>query len=212
MQGAISCVVWRVRGELMANANRKAAIITAAIDLFRQRGFASVSTRDLADHAGLSRSHIYHYFNDWEQLRREAFYAFTRDQLAEISAGLDDTPPLEALERYLKDCLPLSANGSWALWLDAWDEALHDPELAQTYLQVNAQWRAMMAGIIERGVFSGDFRCRSPDRAARQLFAMVMGKSNDLLLAPSQEAADEALNEAMEVAGLLLGFAARREL
>ena len=56
-----------------SSPERKDQIIAAALELFRRKGFADVSTRDLAEHAGLSRSHIYHYFGDWNELRREAF-------------------------------------------------------------------------------------------------------------------------------------------
>ncbi|HBO3115595.1 TPA: helix-turn-helix transcriptional regulator, partial [Pseudomonas aeruginosa] len=49
----------------MSRIDRKDQIIAAALELFRSKGFADVSTRDLAEHAGLSRSHVYHYFSDW---------------------------------------------------------------------------------------------------------------------------------------------------
>lgn len=188
----------------MANPNRRAEILSAALELFRMKGFAAVSTRDLADHAGLSRSHVYHYFDDWNQLRREAFLAFSRDQLAQISTPVRDAPPAQALEGFLRACLPASADDDWTLWLDAWDEALHDPELARIYLDADAQWRAVLTAIIEQGVAASVFRCAAPDRAARQLFSLAMGQANDLLLAPSDQAADRALDEVMEVAALLL--------
>ena len=57
----------------MSRIDRKDQIIAAALELFRSKGFADVSTRDLAEHAGLSRSHVYHYFSDWNELRGEAF-------------------------------------------------------------------------------------------------------------------------------------------
>jgi AcrR family transcriptional regulator len=193
----------------MANPNRKAEILSAALELFRIKGFAAVSTRDLADHAGLSRSHVYHYFADWDQLRREAFLAFSREQLAQVSAPVRDAPPLQALEGFLQGCLPSGPDDDWTLWLDAWDEALRDPELARIYLDADAQWRAMLAAVIRRGVAAGDFRCPAPDRAARQLFSLVMGQANDLLLQPSEQTAERALDEVMEVAGLLLGLPSR---
>lgn len=188
----------------MANPNRKAEILSAALELFRIKGFAAVSTRDLADHAGLSRSHVYHYFEDWNQLRREAFLAFSRDQLAHVSTPLRDATPVQALEGFLQGCLPVGADDDWTLWLDAWDEALRDPELARIYLDADAQWRAMLTVVIERGVATGDFRCPAPARAARQLFSLVMGQANDLLLQPSEQAAERALDEVMEVVRLLL--------
>ncbi|MHC8329691.1 TetR/AcrR family transcriptional regulator [Pseudomonas sp. LB1P83] len=191
----------------MSRIDRKDQIIAAALELFRSKGFADVSTRDLAEHAGLSRSHVYHYFTDWKELRREAFIRFANEQLEEVRAPLTGVAPLMALQGFLKDCLPASAEDGWALWLDAWDEAMHDAELAAAYLAVNTQWQAMLAQIIEQGVVTEVFRCASPERAARQIFAQAMGYADDLLLQPSAEAAEAALDEVMEVAALLLGFA-----
>ncbi|AYG10520.1 TetR family transcriptional regulator [Pseudomonas fluorescens] len=188
----------------MSRIDRKDQIIAAALELFRSKGFADVSTRDLAEHAGLSRSHVYHYFSDWKELRREAFVRFANEQLDEVRGPLADAPPLEALVGFLKGCLPCTADAGWALWLDAWDEAMHDAELAQAYLLVNAQWQAMLADVIEQGIAAGVFRCGSSSRAARQIFAVTMGYTDDLLLKPSVESAQVVLGEVMEVAGLLL--------
>lgn len=188
----------------MSRIDRKDQIIAAALELFRSKGFADVSTRDLAEHAGLSRSHVYHYFSDWNELRREAFVRFANEQLDEVRAPLVGLPPREALVGFLRDCLPSTADAGWALWLDAWDEAMHDPQMAQAYLAINAQWQGMLAEVIEQGVVAEVFRCDSPTRAARQIFAVAMGYADDLMLKPSTESAEAALGEVMEVAGLLL--------
>ncbi|MCL9655702.1 TetR family transcriptional regulator C-terminal domain-containing protein [Pseudomonas protegens] len=190
----------------MSRNDRKDQIIGAALELFRSKGFADVSTRDLAEHAGLSRSHVYHYFNDWKELRREAFIRFANEQLEAVGEPLQGVAPLEALQGFLRDCLPDSAEDGWALWLDAWDEAMYDQELAEAYLEINGQWQQMLAQIVHRGVQVGVFRCSSPERVARQLFAQTMGYADDLLLRASPEAAEAALAEVLEVAGLLLGF------
>lgn len=190
----------------MSRIDRKDQIIAAALELFRSKGFADVSTRDLAEHAGLSRSHVYHYFSDWNELRREAFVRFANEQLDEVRAPLAGVPPLEALIGFLRDCLPSTADAGWALWLDAWDEAMHDPQMAQAYLVINAQWQGMLAEVIEQGVAEGVFRCDSPQRAARQIFALAMGYADDLMLKPSTESAEAVLDEVMEVARLLLDF------
>ncbi|CAH2787546.1 MAG: hypothetical protein CBARDMAM_2293 [uncultured Caballeronia sp.] len=174
--------------------------------MFRRKGFADVSTRDLAERAGLSRSHIYHYFGDWNELRREAFVHFADEQLKETGTHLADKPPVEALLGFIRDCLPAGKDYGWGLWLDAWDEAMHDAELAQAYLSEIGRWQAMLRGIIEQGVEAKVFRCASPERAARQIFALAMGYADDLLLAPSVEAVEVALEEVLEVAEMVLGF------
>ncbi|MBY8950436.1 TetR family transcriptional regulator C-terminal domain-containing protein [Pseudomonas carnis] len=191
----------------MSRTDRKDQIIAAALELFRSKGFADVSTRDLAEHAGLSRSHVYHYFSDWNELRREAFVRFANEQLDEAREPLADAPPLKAFVGFLRDCLPSTADAGWALWLDAWDEAMHDAQMAQAYLVINAQWQSMLAEVIERGVADGVFRCESSQRAARQIFALAMGYADDLMLKPSAESAEAVLQEVLEVARLLLDFA-----
>lgn len=190
----------------MSRNDRKDQILGAALELFRSKGFADVSTRDLAEHAGLSRSHVYHYFSDWKELRREAFVRFANEQLEAMQEPLRDAAPLQALQGFLRDCLPDSSDAGWALWLDAWDEAMHDSELAEAYLSINGQWQALLAAIIDDGVQAGVFRCINSGRAARQIFAQTMGYADDLLLRASPEAAKAAQEEVMEVAGLLLGF------
>lgn len=189
-----------------SSPERKGQIIAAALELFRSKGFADVSTRDLAEHAGLSRSHIYHYFSDWNELRREAFVRFADEQLEDVRARLTGMPPIEALSGFIRECLPASKDAGWALWLDAWDEAMHDAELARAYLSEIDCWQGMLREIIELGVTAKVFRCTSPERAARQIFALAMGYADDLLLEPSVEAVEIALDEVAEVAGLLLGF------
>jgi AcrR family transcriptional regulator len=189
-----------------SSPERKGQIIAAALELFRRKGFADVSTRDLAEHAGLSRSHIYHYFGDWNELRREAFVHFADEQLDEAGARLTDKPPVEALLGFIGDCLPASNDDGWGLWLDAWDEAMHDAELARDYLSEISRWQGLLRGIIEKGVEAKVFRCALPERAARQIFALAMGYADDLLLQPSVEAGEAALEEVVEVAEMLLDF------
>lgn len=85
---------------------------------------------------------------------------------------------------------------------------MHDPQMAQAYLVINAQWQGMLAEVIERGVAANVFRCDAPQRAARQIFAMAMGYADDLMLNPSTASAEAVLDEVMEVAKLLLDFTA----
>lgn len=191
-------------------SSRRDQIIEAALYLFRTNGFANVSTRELSSHAGISRSHIYHYFADWNELRREAFARFANEQLDQVTTEVERREPDEALAFFLSDCLPATGDDSWVLWLDAWDEALHDAELSRTYLAVNQQWQDLLAGIVQRGVAAGAYRCDSPNRVARQLFALAMGYANDLTLLRSDEARLAMESELSEVARLLLGTAAPR--
>ena len=179
--------------------------------LFRANGLANVSTRDISAHAGISRSHIYHYFADWNELRREAFARFANEQLEQVKVAVQPLAPDEALAFFLSDCLPATDDDSWVLWLDAWDEAMHDAKLSATYLAVNQQWQDLLAGIVQRGVDAGTYQCASPTRVARQLFALAMGYANDLMLLRSDDERSAMESELAEVARLLLGTATPRD-
>lgn len=194
----------------MAISTRRDQIIEAALHLFRTNGFANVSTRELSSYAGISRSHIYHYFSDWNELRREAFARFAAEQLDQVKVVVEQQEPEHALGFFLNDCLPAIGDDSWVLRLDAWDEAMHDAELSATYLAVDQQWQDLLAGIVQRGVDAGTYHCESPKRVARQLFALAMGYANDLMLLRSDDERSAMEGELTEVARLLLGTAAPR--
>ncbi len=55
--------------EPMPAENLRTKILDGAIALFIDKGIDNVTTRELTEHVGISRSHIYHYFRDWRSLR-----------------------------------------------------------------------------------------------------------------------------------------------
>ncbi|PLL57294.1 TetR family transcriptional regulator, partial [Klebsiella michiganensis] len=64
----------------MKASNFSELIKIAALQLFREKGFNNVSTRDLTQKLNISRSHIYHYYSNWETLKKSAIkYMFDND-------------------------------------------------------------------------------------------------------------------------------------
>ena len=72
----------------------RAAIVTAALDLFRERGYEATTMRAIAIRAGVSTGNAYYYFGSKEELIQE-FYS--RNQLAHEVASR----PVLAAEREL---------------------------------------------------------------------------------------------------------------
>jgi AcrR family transcriptional regulator len=64
----------------------RAAIVTAALDLFRERGFDAATMRAIAERAGVSTGNAYYYFSSKEELIQE-FY--TRNQAEHLAASRD---------------------------------------------------------------------------------------------------------------------------
>jgi AcrR family transcriptional regulator len=182
----------------------KHQIVETTLELLKKRGLANVSTRDVAEAAGLSRSHLYYYFQDWNTLRKAVFESFVEMELEATRQLIKALPPVQAVRECLQDCLPTHEDTVWTLWLDAWDEAMRDAEFAKTYLTNMRAWENILSDAIDRGCKTGDFKCKDSARVARQLFALANGYADDLLLQPSHTAVKRALEEVLEVASVLL--------
>ena len=149
---------------------RKEMIIEAVLALFREKGMAASSTRDIAERTGLARSHVYHYFKDWKELCLCAVERFTYQEIAEQREWLLPLPAREALPLFVRDNLPTSQDASWAIYLDAWNESLRDPVFAESYRKIILAWREVLEQILQRGstaaslwrAMPSDWRVRSP--------------------------------------------------
>ncbi len=95
-------------------ARRRTAIIAAATDLFRERGFRATSLDDIGAVAGVSGPAIYRYFNSKHELLtvliEEAAISWRR---AVDDVLNTDAPPLVTLERLIDAAVALQlANGN----------------------------------------------------------------------------------------------------
>jgi AcrR family transcriptional regulator len=77
-------------------------LLAAAVELIPERGWAAVSTRVLADRAGVTPSVVHYHFPSLAALRNEAVVDVFRTVLAEVDAVLDAVgSPAEAVEAML---------------------------------------------------------------------------------------------------------------
>ncbi|WP_263064990.1 TetR/AcrR family transcriptional regulator [Dickeya dadantii] len=162
----------------------KETILDAAIALFKEKGSTAVKTRDVTDFLGISRSHIYHYFSDWNTLRIAAFLRFMRMDLDDISARASALPPEARLSALIDHYLPESVDAIWVLYSDIWKYAIHDPILAGMITALIAEWDQLMAQIIRDGIAAGFYKPVDVPRVARQLGAAVNGYADVLTLHP----------------------------
>jgi AcrR family transcriptional regulator len=102
------------QAKTVKGARRRAAILTAAADLFRARGFRATSLDDIGAAAGISGPAIYRYFASKHELLavliEEAAIAWrvTVDEVLN-----EDTPPLVTLEHLIDAAVALELkNGS----------------------------------------------------------------------------------------------------
>jgi len=157
---------------------RPGEIVSAALDLFVERGFAATKLDDVARRAGVTKGTMYLYFDSKEAL----FKAVVREAVV---------PTIERGEKLIaefqgsaRDLLRELIRGWWMVIGDSRvsglpkliiAEAANFPELARFYHQeVVLRGRRLFAHVLERGVASGEFRALDVTYALRSVVFAVM--------------------------------------
>jgi AcrR family transcriptional regulator len=140
---------------------RPAELISAALDLFVERGFSATRLEDVAARAGVSKGTLYLYFPSKEDLFK-----------AVVRGGI--VPAIERAERRLEDHRGTAGElirdlvTGW--WVSVGNTRLggipklmiaesgNFPELAQFYYdEVISRGHRLMAAAVQRGIDSGEF-------------------------------------------------------
>ncbi|MCP2004670.1 TetR family transcriptional regulator [Buttiauxella sp. JUb87] len=173
----------------------KENILDAAIGLFTDKGVEKVTTRELTEQVGIARSHIYHYFPDWQTLCIAAFERFMYAELEAFSQKTRAQSPAQGLNVFIEDYLPDRADAVWELYGSLWRLAVHNKVYADLALTLTEKWDALLASIIESGIESGVFRQTNVGRVTRQLSALLNGYSDQLIIDNAPLARQQALDD-----------------
>src|SRR5437899_4224976 len=148
---------WRRRKDA-----RPEEIISAALEVFADRGFAATKVEDVARKAGVTKGTIYLYFENKDAL----FKALIRETIVPVIAQGEALAQSftgsarELFERLVREYWRLvgetSLVGIPKLMMA---EAANFPELARFYYQEGVtRGHRLMAGVIERGIKAGALR------------------------------------------------------
>jgi AcrR family transcriptional regulator len=164
---------WRRRKDA-----RPEEIISAALEVFADRGFAATKLEDVARRAGVTKGTIYLYFENKEAL----FKALIRQTIVPVLAQGEELAKSftgsarELFERLVREYWRLvgetSLVGIPKLMMA---EANNFPELARFYYEeVVTRGHRLMAGVLERGIKAGEFRPVNVAVATKLAMAPVM--------------------------------------
>jgi len=173
----------------------KERILEGAIELFIEKGIEKVTTRELTERLGLSRSHIYHYFEGWEALSIEAMKDFLQKDLNTVSARLRPLPPAEQLNAFVEIYLPDGPDTVWQLYGSLWQLAVHNARWSELAELMSGRWEKLLADIISEGIASGTFTSKKPAMLTRQLSAMLNGYSDQLLVTTGSQYRQQARDD-----------------
>ncbi len=171
----------------MSPSDRRAAIVSAALEVAVVKGLASTTVRDVAATMGTSSGLIHHYFESMDDVLAAAFEQVARQDLdlsARLMARAPD--PVAALRTFFVTYTPSDKDWAFQLWLDAWAEAARRPghpgDLAPAQSRVAGAPRVDdQRGRVGRHVLvrRPAWRCMADPVAARRAGAAGRGPRND---------------------------------
>ncbi|MCA3012951.1 MAG: helix-turn-helix transcriptional regulator, partial [Myxococcaceae bacterium] len=77
-------------------AERRKAILRAAVEVFSRKGFLGCRIADVAREAGVAYGLVYHYFQDKDELLGSVFESGWQSFLARVQAALSQEADFEA--------------------------------------------------------------------------------------------------------------------
>jgi AcrR family transcriptional regulator len=133
-----------------ARAAAEEALLDAAERLLAEVGYAGVTTRRLAEEAGLNHGLVHYYFGSNENLLVRALERFTGRLITRqrelYAADLPFAEKWRTAMRYL-----VSEDVSYQkIWLELQALAWNNPDISERLARVNAEWRAVLAEAFEQ--------------------------------------------------------------
>lgn len=143
-----------------SEADRRHAIVEAAVSVVVERGFGASRVSDIAERAGTSTGTVHYYFPTKLDVLDAALQQASdrsgsrqQSQLAEIHNAH------ERLLRLVDLQLPDGpVTDEWAIWLEFWNEARHRQELRDRNREVYSRWVGLIESIVSEGISQGHFR------------------------------------------------------
>ena len=146
-------------------------ILSSALRLFADYGFAATTVKRIALDAGVSQGLMYTYFNSKDDLLREIFTQGMQDVLATLESRDDAGDPVDAIEELLLHSFAVLEEHS-ALWRILYTLRTQSAVLERLGLEMNAytdQIEERLAALCARAGL------RDPNVEAKVLFAIVDG-------------------------------------
>ena len=159
---------------LMKKGNIKQRIINVSVKLFANNGFAGTSIRDIAKAASTNIPNIYYYFSSKEDL----YKYILRDAMNKFAASIYEVKNFTSIREQLI-----------AMGKSKYSFIQQNPDIMRLFFRerigsksgfklvkeigpILSSSISMMAGIIKRGIASGEFRKVDPELAARFLLGI----------------------------------------
>jgi TetR/AcrR family transcriptional regulator len=137
---------------------RRAEILHAALRAFREQGYHATTLDDIAEHVGVRKTALYHYFPDKEAI----LYECHRESLSEVRrlmtiAGKSSASASERLGLVIKEHVRVMIETLEGSPL-AFEVTALSPERQAEVIEARDKYERGLRKIIDSGVKAGEFR------------------------------------------------------
>lgn len=168
----------RVRNQDADTSDRAEALMTAALNLFAERNFASVTIKDIANATGVNTALIYYYFDSKKDLFRRTIEKTVENAFADFDRLDPETDkPDELITQWLDNHLESydRIHKLVKVSLDYKGAPDGDPAIDEAIRQFYDRERKLLAGCIRAGIEDGMFKQVDADRIAQYISTYLDG-------------------------------------
>jgi AcrR family transcriptional regulator len=153
---------------------RPQEILSAALAVFAERGYAATRLDDVARRAGVTKGTLYLYFPNKEELFKAVIRGTLVPELTRITAAAAGAAPV-SIDHLIADFERLADSPIGVIPKLVLGEATNFPEITRFYLdEVVARGLKAIRAMLRRGIDAGTFRAVDPEYTAYCVVAPLL--------------------------------------
>jgi TetR/AcrR family transcriptional repressor of lmrAB and yxaGH operons len=186
-----------VKGDDVPATSSRERMVRAAVELFRERGYAATSFHDVIERSGAPRGSIYHHFPEGkQQLAREAIHWYAERTIRALDRAVAAGSALDVLDLFVaasRDSLVASDfTAGCAIAGVTLDLGMAEEPIRTSVAVAFVRWRDALADVFGR-------EGATPAQARRLAHFVVAAAEGALLLARAQRDAQPIDDVAVEL-------------
>jgi AcrR family transcriptional regulator len=162
---------------MATKAQRREALVRAAIDVIAEKGLSGTRVADIGARSGISPGHVLYYFDGKSEIFTRALRTIEADLREEIHASWESRPSAAERWTWLVEHAAPTGPGDprMLLWIQAWEQAPRDPEVSELVLELDRRWIELLVEVVEYGRSTGEFTVEDPEDFATRFAALRDG-------------------------------------
>ncbi|MCG9478753.1 MAG: TetR/AcrR family transcriptional regulator [Actinomycetia bacterium] len=156
----------------------RSSIISAAAEVFSDKGFNESGVEDICSQAGISKGAFYHHFKSKQQLMlilMDKWIEEVARQIGPIEEGqVNFLELLMSLPESMKPAFT-KVKGQLNLFLELYVKGLSDPQLNSISRRTHEKFTSFFSYVVEQGIKQGSIRKVNVEDCSKTLFSLTIG-------------------------------------